>query len=535
MTNTSTENLPLMDGQESVATPAFTARRSSLAVLLGTIDEAPIRSAGDRHVDTLVQRRLGISASLFRALRAKHAATANHCLRVALRCSIFGSAVSLSDEEIDQLEIAALLHDIGKIGVPDAVLTKPGPLDDAEQQQMIRQRRCGLEILTASCTDQQIIDIIEFSPVPYDKRGQITRNGCAVEQPLGARILNIADAFDAMTTDHVYRHAMSRERAISELFKNAGTQFDPFLVREFAKMSSSAEAEINQQISDRWIHQLSPSAADTLWQLQQPLYANVGQPSAQSLFQQQLLDAMHDGVAFIDSSCRILLWNAGAERLTGISPQSVYEKTWSTEMLEMSDREGNLVRENHCPVRNVIRTGAQSLRRVTISNNRRERTTVDVHVIPVVDEHRRCYGATVLMHDASSESDLEERVQNLHEQATTDPLTGVGNRAEFELKHQRLVETSLAAGVQSSIILCDIDRFKSINDVYGHQAGDQALISFATLLQAACRHGDLVSRYGGEEFVIPCQGCDNATAARRAEEIRRIHVLKMIKRISFVL
>ena len=125
------------------------------------------------------------------------------------------------------------------------------------------------------------------------------------------------------------------------------------------------------------------------------------------------------------------------------------------------------------------------------------------------------------MHDASSESDLEERVQDLHEQATTDPLTSVANRAEFERVHQRLVDTSFASGTPSSLIICDIDRFKSINDVFGHQAGDQALISFANLLQTLCRKGDLVARYGGEEFVILCPGCDNATAAGRAEEIRQ--------------
>ncbi|MCA9217883.1 MAG: diguanylate cyclase, partial [Planctomycetales bacterium] len=496
----------------SFVTPTFTNCRSSLAMLLGSIDEAPI-DQDNRH-DHAVRQRLGIASSLFRALRAKHAPTANHCLRVALRCSFFANTLEVTGEELDYLEIAALLHDIGKIGVPDSILTKPAPLSADEHEIMNRQWNCGLEILASSCFPDEIIEIIRLSAANYEKSG-------VGEIPLGARILNIADAFDAMTTDHVYRPAMSRERAVAELFQNAGTQFDPGLVREFAKMSSQTEAEIHLHVQERWSQSLSPSAADALWQLKQPLYANVGSPSAEAIFQQRLLDAMHDGVVFIDSSGRILLWNHGAERLTGISPQCVYEKAWNPSMLDMRDEEGNLIGESHCPVKNVIRTGVQSLRRVSITHVNFKKISVDIHVIPVVDERQSCYGATLLIHDASSETHLEERVQNLHTQATTDPLTGVSNRAEFERVYQRLLESSRDAGSPCSIVLSDIDRFKQINDVYGHQAGDQALVNFAALLQSCTRPGDLVARYGGEEFVLLCAGCDNATAARRAEQIRR--------------
>ena len=475
-----------------IEAPALARGRSSLAALLGSIEEIPV-SIDESRESELVQRRLGMASSLFRALRAKHAPTANHCLRVALRCSFFGTLIDLDPDELDRLEVAALLHDIGKIGVPDAILSKPGPLTEEEFQTMNRQWICGLEILAASCCEDQVIDIVKYSPVPYNERHGVKKNGKPFEPSVGARILKISDAFDAMTTDHVYRRAMSRERAISELFDKSGTQFDPNLVREFAKISSHTEAEVNQHVSDRWLYQLSPSAADALWQLQQPIYANVGQPSSESLFQQQLLDAMHDGVAFIDSAKRILLWNHGAERLTGVSRQSVYEKSWSPEMLDMRDRERNLLNDKQCPVQNVIQTGVQTLRRVTITHQSERQLTVDIHVIPVVDERRNCYGATLLIHDASSESDLEERVQDLHEQATTDPLTGVANRAEFERVHQRLVETSFSTGTPSSLIICDIDHFKQTNDVYGHQAGDEALIRLCEFVANALSQ----RRFGG--------------------------------------
>ncbi|MBI2479765.1 MAG: GGDEF domain-containing protein, partial [Planctomycetia bacterium] len=116
---------------------------------------------------------------------------------------------------------------------------------------------------------------------------------------------------------------------------------------------------------------------------------------------------------------------------------------------------------------------------------------------------------------------LEERVESLNERATQDPLTKLANRAEFDRSLKAFVEAYHEQGETCSMIMCDIDHFKKINDVHGHQAGDEALILFAGILQAHARSGDLVARYGGEEFVVLCADCDNAAATRRAEALRR--------------
>ena len=130
-----------------------------------------------------------------------------------------------------------------------------------------------------------------------------------------------------------------------------------------------------------------------------------------------------------------------------------------------------------------------------------------------------CAGAILLLHDASSEISLERRCQSLHEKATRDPLTQVANRAEFDRVHDLFVEAHQQQQVPCSLLMCDLDHFKSVNDNYGHQAGDEGINSLATLLKGACRPGDLVARYGGEEFVMLCADCDNAAAARRAEQV----------------
>jgi len=111
--------------------------------------------------DELAKRRLGIAGSLFAALQCKHAATAGHSIRVALTCSAWATRLEFEEQQREQLEIAALLHDIGIIGAPDHVLLKPTRLDSDEAAIMTRARSMSLEILRRSCTSAEILGIVE--------------------------------------------------------------------------------------------------------------------------------------------------------------------------------------------------------------------------------------------------------------------------------------------------------------------------------------------------------------------------------------
>ena len=162
------------------------------------------------------------------------------------------------------------------------------------------------------------------------------------------------------------------------------------------------------------------------------------------------------------------------------------------------------------------------MHRMTLTNPiRNERVAINVHVMPVTDVGGACHGAIVNLHDVSPEQSLEERVQNLHTKATSDALTGVGNRAEFDRRLKELVAHHSACEEPLGLVICDIDKFKSINDTYGHQAGDAALIEFASLIVDLSRNNDIVARYGGEEFVLLCPGCDGDRAQKKAEQVRR--------------
>ena len=466
----------------------------------------------------LIEVRLGIASSLLAALRQKHAPAAAHSLRVALGCSSWAFSIGMPNGERDELEVAALLHDIGKIGAPDRLLLKPGPLDIEEGRLIDQYRLAGLDILVHCCPSQAIVDNIRHSAGWYDgARPNYPLVGEDI--PVGARMLAIVDAFDSMTTDQVYRPALSRERALNELFEHDGTQFDPKLVKSFSEMNIGVH--LHQKVMSHWLKTLDPRKSNQFWRNSPTAQTSEPAVPSESLFQQKLLDNMFDAVIFVDCNLRIIKWNRGAERLTGLSSDGVIDRNWSPDLIGLCDENRSQLVGNDCPVSYCITTGVQSIRRLFAQAGDRL-IAIDAHTVPVVGSDGTTHGAAMLLHDVSPQASLEEQCSNLHERATKDPLTQVANRSEFDRLHHLFVSAHLECRIPCSLIICDIDHFKSINDNYGHPAGDDVLRSFGQLLKSECRSGDIVARYGGEEFVILCANCNNTAATRRAEELRRL-------------
>ena len=513
----------------SVSPPSPAARgMTQIASLLDSLDEAAAESgqslAHNRHLDhenKLVQARLGIASGLHAALRAKHPPTASHCLRVALGCSSWAAAMQLDDATRDALEVAALLHDVGKIGVPDKVLLKPGRLLPEEIALMSRHAARTIDILTSCGVPQSVLEVVHYSRAWYvcDSEHQDLQGE---ELPLAARMLSIVDAFDSMTTDHVYRPARSRERALAELYEFAGRQFDPQLVRRFEELFAQDQNLLTEKLARRWLHRLPDDGNMLPWKATVQYQRREPPPDATaSLFEKKLIDNMHDGVVFVDSQATIVLWNTGVERLTGVSGNAACGRTFLPSLMEMCNSREKRVTNDECPVAHAISTGVQWLGRVSIMGRQGRYVAVDLHAIPVRGNDGTVHGATVLLHDASSETSLEEKCQALHAQVAKDPMTQVANRAEFDRMLNSFVAAHQESNLPCSLIMCDIDHFKHINDTHGHQAGDEAIITFASLLKSMCRSGDLVARYGGEEFAILCADCTNSAAARKADDIRK--------------
>ncbi len=158
--------------------------------------------------DALVKSRLGVYSGLFYALRAKHPPTAAHSLRVAMGCSKWACSRGMPEADRDMLEVSALLHDLGKIGVPDNVLQKPSQLEGHEQLMMEMSCSMATEMLRGAGAGDEVIRIVEQARIAFqDQQHQLP----------SAHMMAIVDAFDSMTTEQVFRRAMSRERAIEEL------------------------------------------------------------------------------------------------------------------------------------------------------------------------------------------------------------------------------------------------------------------------------------------------------------------------------
>ena len=486
---------------------------------VGAKKQAKLSPADQTFENCLVQVRLGMASSLFMALRCKHAPTASHSLRVALGCSAWATALEISKEEREAIEVAALLHDVGKIGVPDRVLLKPGALASEEAVLMDRYRRMTVEILTACCASSLVLSLVTNAPAWYDGSRPIS-NLSGEKIPLGSRLIAIMDAFDAMTSAQIYRPAFSHERAVKELFAFAGTQFDPRLVQCFSELHERDLEHLHRRTAGKWLQDLDAASTDSCWELSNS-FAGRTPLVTETLFQQKLLDNMYDGVVFLDNNLQITLWNNGAERLTGIDGAAVYQRSFKPSLFRLSDEHGAAVQRRQLPDRPRPAHRKSIFDAAQVRGRNDDDVVVDAHIMPVVGSDGTIQGVTLVLHDASPETSLEERCQRLHEKAIRDPLTQVANRAEFDRVHGIFVETHLQRGLPCSLIICDIDHFKRVNDNYGHPAGDEVIKSFAQLLKSKCRSGDLVARYGGEEFVMLCADCGVATAFERTERIRR--------------
>lgn len=172
--------------------------------------------------------------TLASAIETRDLYTGGHVERVARFARVLAQELSWSAQRIDDLEVGALLHDTGKLGVPDAILRKPGPLDDDEWVEMRKHPQIGAGLVEASPALQQAREAVLHHHERYDGKGY--PHGLSGEAiPIEARIVTVVDAYDAMVSTRPYRRALGVDVAVEELERHAGTQFDPECVRAFVE------------------------------------------------------------------------------------------------------------------------------------------------------------------------------------------------------------------------------------------------------------------------------------------------------------
>lgn len=228
---------------------------------------------------------------------------------------------------------------------------------------------------------------------------------------------------------------------------------------------------------------------------------------------QALLNHLYEGIYFVDDNKEIKFWNKGAENITGYKQEEIIGKFCSDNILCHIDETGKELCNTACPLSAAIKTGSYEDKRIYLKHKNGNRIPVWVHVTPIKNTDGDIIGAVEIFLD---DSDYEK----LKYQANYDFLTGILNRnAIYNILKKEL---SRAKRIESfvSIVMIDLDHFKSINDIHGHQTGDTVLKESANVIKESLRQYDEVGRYGGEEFLVVLPNTNHNNALIIAERIR---------------
>ncbi len=238
-------------------------------------------------------------------------------------------------------------------------------------------------------------------------------------------------------------------------------------------------------------------------------------------FYRDLLDSISDGVYFLDGDRRITFWNKGAEALTGYRSDEVIGCFCREDVLEHTDEKGNrLCDVDLCPSVKALTDGEAREEILFLKHKKGYRVPVLTKIFPMRGAPEGVKGVVVTFSNASHILEYIQIISELRKLSLMDPLTGIGNRRFAEMNlHLRLEELE-RYGWSFGVLFVDLDDFKVVNDLYGHEAGDQLLKVVATTLRNSLRVFDTVSRWGGEEFLILVVNVDLERLSRIAEKLR---------------
>ena len=243
-------------------------------------------------------------------------------------------------------------------------------------------------------------------------------------------------------------------------------------------------------------------------------------PSIGDQFHKSLIDNLYDGVYFVDTKRLITYWNKGAERITGYCAQDVLGRFCHANILDHVTDEGQHLCSDGCPLLATIQDGEPRESQVHLRHADGYRVPVLVRTTPMYDDEHKIIGAVEVFSNNQSLLNMKERVNELEKDVFRDALTEVGNRKLLELKIGTALHEYHQQNIPFGLLFLDVDRFKSINDTYGHYEGDRVLRAVAANLTEHLRSTDVCGRWGGEEFVVLLQNINAGSLAQIAEKLR---------------
>ncbi len=520
--------------------------------------EAKQVEAEKRHVEEVCALHLRTIEGLALAIEAKDQSTHSHLHRVRTYALEIGKELGLSGEQLDALRAAALLHDIGKLAVPDHIINKPGRLTPEEFEKMKIHPIVGAEILEKVAFPYPVAPIVRSHHEKWNGAGY--PDGLTGEEiPIGARILSVVDCLDALTSDRQYRKALPFGDAMVTIFEESGESFDPtvvevlqrrgvelesFSLRQLVTTSADAlrftynvergespatglQSEATRTNQSDFLSSIASARqeAHTLFELSQDLGNSLSLDETLSLVAMRLRKIVpYDSiVAFVRRGDALVPEFVSGDNsrlfaslvvpvgtgLCGWVAQNVKPIINGNPAVETGFGGGALSGPAPRSALAVPLEGVEGL--VGVLALYRAETDA------FTSEHLRILQVVTARVALFIENALKYR--EAEHSATVDYLTGMGNARALSMHLEQELARCGREGGTVAVMVCDLDGFKQINDRYGHLAGDKVLKLFAASMRDECSHHEYAARMGGDEFVILAPNATKRTAAETARKL----------------
>ena len=488
-------------GSQSVSAHPMNSSRLLLELI-----SMPQRNPEGTGWDSVIHR--STMRSLMLGLQYRDPAIVAHGRRVAALAVGVAQFLGWEGRCLQTLEAASLLHDVGKIGIPDIILHKPGQLAPDELELMGLLYGIGGDVLQACGADPEVIQIVTQTQYHYNGAShEFSVIGSEVHQ--GARILAVIDAYDSLITRQAFRNEHSHNEAMDILARGGGSKYDGNVVSALTRWFEYNGVPDNAQANASETYQLKPEEAleaGSLSHVFSYLY---------------MLESLYHGFFITDSTGRVRVWNHGVAAMTGVTWEQARGAGTVQNLLKYRNRHGEGLAPHETPIHLASETGRTQSRELKLQQVTGDWIDVEVQTMPLFNAAGRVQGYAEILRDQSRGRE-NGQYRDLKLMASRDALTHVANRGELTRQLTKHFETYHERGCQSpfSVIFLDVDHFKKTNDTYGHAAGDEVLISVARLLQHETYSGEMVARYGGEEFVVLCPETGLQDAFQKAERLR---------------
>jgi diguanylate cyclase (GGDEF)-like protein/putative nucleotidyltransferase with HDIG domain len=519
------------------------------------------RAQGEKlkYTEEIADLHMNTIESLAIAIDAKDQTTHGHVRRTQIYATEMGKLLRVTEPELRALFAGALLHDIGKLAVPEYILNKPGKLTESEFAKMKIHPTVGGDILKRVNFPYPVEPIVRYHHEKWDGSGY-PKGLAGNEIPLVARIISVVDFYDATRCDRPYRKGMKREDSLALLQKMSGSSFDPKVVDLFTKHV----AEFDKLIDATDIQeQVQPVTVDNSSARPDAGLASdvLGSPDDSLGFRsiteaQREVFALHEIAQTIGSSLNMSdTVTLIANKLQAIVPFDtcaifiVDDRLGKAVALHVGGDHADLFNRRRINIGDGI-TGWVIANARSMCNSSPELDMVGIPdevvknyrgvlVSPLIREDG-AFGAITLYskgrtsytteHVRLLESVAQHAASALNnaltfertkESALTDPLTELPNaRGFYMMLEQRLAECQRMGRESLALISMDIDDFKKINDQWGHAIGDRLLASVGRVIRKELRQMDILSRYAGDEFVAIMPMASQAMAEAAADRIR---------------